>query len=119
MAWCVEVFTNGTQIVVDRLAGRSASFYRVVGPGGELGDNLDDRLKMALDLMSHLRGGPAPAWLRDMERIESRLVGLDKSVVQAVGPYIEIYEEPFSRFQQCMSDASIAARYELIDRLVS
>lgn len=121
--WCVEIFSNGTQIVVDRLAGQRHPFYRVFGPGGEGHDDPDDREKMCLDLATHLRGGPAPSWLRDMERhpIHPRttLVGLDLSLITAAGPYIEQTTGKYTRFVQCTSDDAFARRHQLIDRLVS
>lgn len=110
--WRSLFFPSGTTIVISD-DHNSPHFY-IYGPvavgekddEGEYPDSDQIRYKMCHELALWLNGDSRPKWLDDMYREHpTRLVGVDGSSIEAVGPTTE---------REDRSDKAIEKRSELI-----
>ena len=121
-AWHAEFYPSGTCVVktYDRAPHLGVYGPAWVGKKDEDGDDIDAiqiRYRMTYDLQAWMNDGPRPAWLDDMSRVsEIKLVGLDGSMILAIGPFYDV-NPPALQWEECDDIDSRDARARLIDRV--
>lgn len=114
--WIHQLFESGTQIV--RRDDSEGPWLYVYGPAGEDEGSTDrNRYHTCDQLMNFLNGGPRPAWLDDLDRVnETALEGPDGTRIDATGPMVD-RDPPNLQWWNDESDEAKDARARLIDRL--
>jgi hypothetical protein len=123
LRWRSEFYPSGTCVVKTREREPHLGVYGPRGVGDEKYEDGDDvnavriRYRMTDELAAWMNDGPRPAWLDDLRRVsETKLVGLDGSMVLALGPFYDA-NPPALQWKECDDVESRDARARLIDRV--